>query len=161
MPLQGIIIKNCSFRVAAMATALHSQPIFVAMSRLSLFALAFAAAVAACTASPSWIPPFYRVLKVTNPPMTGADVNVTQHLVVRDAAVGAGALTMSGVYDFNTMDAVQSFQTGRLWAYERQCAGRVPHSVHLASPRLDCGRPSWHGNVGAAVEAAHCRRLCG
>ena len=61
-------------------------------------------------ASNAWIPPFSRVLSVQTPMLQGADVNVTQHLVVRDAAVSM--IPMTGEYDTATANAVRQFQSG-------------------------------------------------
>lgn len=53
--------------------------------------------------------PFTRVLKLTNPPMSGNDVLIAQTLLQRDAAVPS-AFVASGVYTSESVEAASKFQ---------------------------------------------------
>lgn len=79
---------------------------------------------AGADAAATYTPPFSRLLTLQQPPLTGADVNVTQHLLVRDPSVGAGGLKMTGQYDAATQAAVMSFQKGALFTAVRCCPRR-------------------------------------
>ena len=80
-------------------------------SKMALLTIAiFAVALVACVFAKTMPAPFYRVLYVTSPYMTGNDVTIAQSLLKRDPAVDP-KLTVDGVYGDNSLKATSSFQT--------------------------------------------------
>ena len=156
-----------------------SPPRFAGVPDTMKFAVALVclvcAAVVGADAAATYTPPFSRLLTVQQPPLVGVDVNVTQHLLVRDPAVGAGGLTMTGQYDPATASAVQAFQKGASCGGIRGRVRRVaPVYAHAHSMSLLChctlhscsswserGRRSGAGDVQPPSRAAHRRWLRG
>jgi len=107
----GTIIYKTNNRVPTAALSRKQRVLATMLSRA--LGLGVALCIIHSALAASFIPPFYRELSVQSPALTGADVNVTQHLVVRDAAVTV-SLHMTGKYDAQTAAAVTQFQEGAL-----------------------------------------------